>query len=142
MATYVDEGVGWKVYLAGAEDRTLVERDLADALVKLVNVARAPHPAWLDDAVDRIAGYDTPLGRRFRCPCCGFLTLQKAPPGTFALCKVCFWEDDALQFHQPDREGGANTVSLNQARENFRVHGVSEPRFRPNVRPPLPHEKP
>jgi hypothetical protein len=55
---------------------------------------------------------------------------------------VCFWEDDGQQFRDPDEEGGANKVSLNTARENFRRHGVSEPRFRKQVRPPLPEERP
>ena len=42
----------------------------------------------------------------------------------------------------PDYEGGANTISLNQARENFALHGVSELRFKANVRAPLPEELP
>ncbi len=37
---------------------------------------------------------------------------------------------------------GANTVSLNQARANFRELGVSEPRFKAHVRLPLPEEHP
>jgi Cysteine-rich CPCC len=76
------------------------------------------------------------------CPCCGYLTLDEAPPGTFDICKVCFWEDDNVQFHDPYYEGGANRVSLNQARANYREHGVSEPRFTANVRPPRPEEHP
>jgi hypothetical protein len=55
---------------------------------------------------------------------------------------VCFWEDDGVQFRNPDYEGGANTVSLNQARRSFLEHGVSETRFESHVRPPLPEEQP
>jgi hypothetical protein len=33
-------------------------------------------------------------------------------------------------------------VSLNQARANYREHGVSELRFTANVRPPRPEEHP
>jgi hypothetical protein len=40
--------------------------------------------------------------------------------GTYNICNVCFWEDDGVQFHDIDYEGGANKVSLNQARQNFR----------------------
>ena len=76
------------------------------------------------------------------CPCCGYLTLDEAPPGTFDICKVCFWEDDNVQFHDPYYEGGANRVSLNQARANYREHGVSELRFTANVRTPRPEEHP
>jgi Cysteine-rich CPCC len=82
------------------------------------------------------------MSRGFSCPCCGYLTLDEAPPGTYAICKVCFWEDDPVQFADPDSDGGANAVSLNQARESFRAHGVSERRFAANVRPPLPEERP
>ncbi len=65
-------------------------------------------------------------GRRFACPCCGSLTLLEPPPDTYDICRVCNWEDDGVQFRDPDYEGGANTVSLNQARENFQRYGVSE----------------
>jgi len=76
------------------------------------------------------------------CPCCGHLTLPEPPTGTYFICPVCFWEDDNVQFHDPDYEGGANRVSLNQARASYREHGVSELRFRANVRPPRPGELP
>jgi hypothetical protein len=83
------------------------------------------------------------MGRpRHPCPCCGYLTLAEEPGGTFDICKVCFWEDDNVQSHDPDAEGGANEVSLNQARRNFREHGVSDLRFKASVRPPLPEERP
>ena len=79
---------------------------------------------------------------RHPCPCCGYLTLSEPPPGTYEICPVCFWEDDAVQFRDPAYEGGANTVSLDQARASFREHGVSELRFQRSVRPPLPEEHP
>lgn len=91
---------------------------------------------------DRIEATRDARPLRFACPCCGFLTLSEPPPGTYAICKVCFWEDDGVQFADPDYEGGANTVSLNQARKTFALHGVSELRFEANVRAPLPEELP
>ena len=57
------------------------------------------------------------------------------------VCDVCFWEDDDVQLRYPDSEVGANAVSLNQARGNFLAHGVSELRFKANVRPPLAEEQ-
>jgi hypothetical protein len=83
---------------------------------------------------DRIAKYP--------CPCCGYLTLVEKPPGTYAICPVCFWEDDPIQFADHDYDGGANRISLRQARDNFAVHGVSEPRHLRNVRFPREDEKP
>lgn len=79
---------------------------------------------------------------RFACPCCGFLTLGQEPPGTYAICEVCFWEDDGVQFRDPDYRGGANKVSLSEARESFRVDAVSDSRFKSKVRPPRPEEQP
>jgi len=79
---------------------------------------------------------------KYACPCCGYLSLDEPPPGTYDICKVCFWEDDQLQYEDPDYRGGANDVSLNEARVNFRRIGVSEARFADQVRPPLPEEEP
>lgn len=64
--------------------------------------------------------------QKFPCPCCGFYTLEEMPPGTFILCSVCCWEDDPVQYVDPDYQGGANFPSLNEARENFRRHGTSD----------------
>ena len=79
---------------------------------------------------------------RFACPCCGFLTLAEQPPGTYALCPVCWWEDDGVQFANPDRRGGANAPSLNEARANFRRVGASDPDLLSEVRPATPDEVP
>ena len=78
----------------------------------------------------------------FACPCCEYLTFEEEPPGTFAVCPVCFWEDDDVQFRDPAYVGGANSVSLEQARNNFREFGASEDKFRSRVRAPLPTERP
>jgi rubredoxin len=77
---------------------------------------------------------------RYACPCCGFLTLPEKPPGTFAVCPVCFWEDDDAQFRDPTYAGGANQVSLVEARKNFRDYGAVKHEFREQVRAPLPEE--
>lgn len=47
-----------------------------------------------------------------------------------------FWEDDSVQFKEPDYEGGANEVSLRQAQENFIVFGACEKRCIELVRKP------
>jgi hypothetical protein len=78
----------------------------------------------------------------FACPCCGYLTLPEKPPGTYGICKVCFWEDDPVQFADHAYEGGANVLSLAEARENYRTLKVSDPRFAADVREPLPAEIP
>lgn len=70
------------------------------------------------------------------------LTLEEEPPGTFDICRVCVWEDDNVQFRDPDYEGGANRVSLRQARENYRLHEVSDPLFRSLKARPRPEASP
>ena len=80
--------------------------------------------------------------KNFPCPCCGFLTLAVEPPGSFAHCEICWWEDDSVQFADRDYEGGANAPSLNQARAWFRKIGVSDPQFKGNGREPRPEEIP
>jgi hypothetical protein len=71
---------------------------------------------------------------RYPCPCCGNLTLDEKPPGTWLICEVCWWEDDPVQFADPDLRGGANRVSLNEARSYFKTIGVSSPERRDRLR--------
>lgn len=78
---------------------------------------------------------------RYPCPCCGYLTLRE-PPGSYDIRGVCYWEDDGVQREDPAYRGGANRVSLNEARENFARFGVSEERFKRYVRPPSLDELP
>jgi hypothetical protein len=53
-----------------------------------------------------------------QCPCCGSNTISKA--GEFEICAKCGWEDDDVQRDDPDFVGGANDMSLNQARDAWR----------------------
>ncbi len=56
---------------------------------------------------------------RYACLCCGYKTLSEPPPGTYDICEICFWEDDGVQFANPDWEVGANHESLRQAQQKF-----------------------
>ena len=47
------------------------------------------------------------------------MTLSEAPPGTYEICAICGWEDDPVQFDDPDYRGGANGPSLNEWRNKF-----------------------
>ncbi|MGD0799953.1 MAG: CPCC family cysteine-rich protein [Terracidiphilus sp.] len=70
----------------------------------------------------------------FRCPCCGFKTLET--PAALALCPVCWWEDDG----QEDGDSGEvrltvnGALSLKEARAHFARCGAAHPRFLPYVR--------
>lgn len=71
---------------------------------------------------------------KFACLCCGFLTLDRQPPGSWSVCPVCFWEDDYAQGLDTGLAGGANELSLDDARRNFAATGSSSPRFSALVR--------
>ncbi len=59
----------------------------------------------------------------YTCPCCGHETFE-SPPGSFDICPICFWEDDALQLRDPFSAGGANHVSLAQAQVGYVQFGA------------------
>lgn len=53
----------------------------------------------------------------YKCPCCGQKTLDSEH--MFDICSVCGWEDDNVQFRNPDFFGGANFFSLNEYKRVF-----------------------
>lgn len=48
------------------------------------------------------------------CPCCG--KYEFSEEGSYEICPVCNWEDDPVQEEDPNFGGGANTMSLSEAR--------------------------
>ena len=56
---------------------------------------------------------------KYKCPCCKNRTLLEKPPGTYQICSICKWEDDEIQYYNPDYKGGANKESLNEARQIY-----------------------
>lgn len=54
----------------------------------------------------------------FECPCCNEKTLTD--PGHYDICSNCGWEDDPIQRGDPDYTGGANEMSLNEARAAYK----------------------
>ena len=79
---------------------------------------------------------------KYKCPCCRFYTLEREAGNTFQLCFVCYWEDDGIQLLDEDYEGGANAISLRQARFNFQAYGAIDCKFITVVRRPLFYEQP
>lgn len=78
---------------------------------------------------------------KYKCPCCGFYTFKERPNGNYDICEVCFWEDDPIQLENETYEGGANHVSLVQARKNFILFEACEGEMKKYVRNPLDDEK-
>lgn len=83
---------------------------------------------------------------KYKCKCCGYYTLYEEPldpekfPGTFEICPVCFWEDDSLQFLNPQKNYGPNGVSLNEAKENYKKYGAIREEVIQYVRKPRKDE--
>ncbi|MEU4097400.1 CPCC family cysteine-rich protein [Streptomyces sp. NPDC026673] len=82
------------------------------------------------------------MDTRRPCPCCGHLVfdVEDGWPGSYAICPVCFWEDDRVRLRWPFMPGGANTVSLVEAQGNFRAYGACDQRGRRFARPPADDE--
>ncbi len=77
---------------------------------------------------------------RYPCPCCGYLTFDEKPNGTYLICPVCYWEDDITQINDPDYAFGANGISLNKAKNNYLKHGAIKVELVKDVRDPFPNE--
>lgn len=81
------------------------------------------------------------FGEKYTCPCCGYKTLKTRIIEADGICGICYWKNDTFQLENPDSEKGANEVSLNQARINFKNFGASDLRYRYFVRKPGRYDK-
>jgi hypothetical protein len=52
-----------------------------------------------------------------KCPVCGEYEFRLK--SDYDVCDVCGWENDGLQMAKPDYDGGANALSLNEARAEW-----------------------
>jgi hypothetical protein len=77
---------------------------------------------------------------KYSCLCCRHYTLPEKAGGTYLICPVCFWEDDPLQFHKRELNGGANPVSLKEAQKNYEEFGACERVMLIHVLRPLKNE--
>lgn len=58
------------------------------------------------------------MAELYKCPICG----ETIEDDSFedSMCDNCFWENDPVQLRNPDYTGGANKMSLNQARKAWK----------------------
>lgn len=49
--------------------------------------------------------------KTIKCPVCGKEDVEE-----FDICSTCNWENDLIQLDEPDYKGGANKMSLNEAK--------------------------
>lgn len=102
---------GW--YLAG---RCLYElswsgRDVDEVLAVF---SRCSEEEWEETVLGLSEGY----AGYYRCPCCLNLNPME-DDGKYEICGFCGWENDPAQKRDPDLAGGANAMSLNEARESY-----------------------
>ena len=104
-------------------------------------LTRNQRAAWYRDPANADHARRGATGGPHPCPCCGCRTLDER--GMYDICPVCFWEDSGQDDHNADQRGGPNgSLSLTEARENFRRIGACEEAMLPHVRPPAPAERP
>ena len=50
------------------------------------------------------------MSDKIKCPICGSGNFEE---NDFDICDECFWENDGVQYHNPNFSGGANNLSQN-----------------------------
>ena len=99
---------------------------------------------WFAWYIDRIEHHsvirEAHEGETYASPCCGHYTLDGR--AGYDICPVCFWEDDGQDEDDADTvRGGPNgSLSLTQARLNYREFGACETRSLEHIRPPRQDE--
>lgn len=58
------------------------------------------------------------MAEKHKCPVCGKYFFEGY--NDMDICDVCDWCNDAVQEKDPDYKGGANRMSLNEAREAYK----------------------
>lgn len=77
---------------------------------------------------------------KYKCPCCNRNTMDNSDPLFHDICPVCYWKNDPIQNEDENYCGGANKVSLAQARINYLEFGASSEEFVSKVRNPFENE--
>ena len=60
-----------------------------------------------------------------RCPVCS--KYEFAMSNNFDVCAVCEWENDGVQLQDPDYDGGANDLSLNDYKAEWQKRNSQSP---------------
>lgn len=120
---------------AGYPENMSVWMEISEMQDRLQYDAVKP-PFTEQDVLEKIQQAALLAMRKYTCPCCGYKTLDEEPPGTYEICAICYWEDDPVQFEDPDYEGGANRPLLKTAQKNVQVFGACEKQFQEHVRKP------
>ena len=82
--------------------------------------------------------------KRIKCPCCGYSTIDGEEEVILDYCEVCGCRYDLPAHEVPNERIGYNKISLNDARENYKLFKASKKEFlgTDRIRDPLPEELP
>lgn len=78
---------------------------------------------------------------KFKCACCGYKTMELDEAEYHEICPVCFWENDPIQNKNENYIGGANQISLIEAKANYALFGAITEGMIKYVRPPFDNGK-
>ena len=101
--------------------------------------------------IARISNFDINEEKKFmikvyniQCPCCGYFTILYDDEIIVDICEVCGWQYDITGQEYSNIAIGPNHVSLNEAKENYKIYRVSDKNFldRNWLREPLFKELP
>ena len=67
--------------------------------------------------------------KRIQCPCCGYFTIDGEDEVIVDYCEVCSWRYDLPAHEYPDKVTGYNRISLNNARNNYKLFKASKEEF-------------
>jgi hypothetical protein len=76
---------------------------------------------------------------KIACLVCGYFTLSRR--GGYEICPICFWEDEG-EIGDPAKPtyGPNDSLSLTQARRNYKKLGAVDAQLVSKVRPPTAEE--
>lgn len=84
------------------------------------------------------------IKKKVKCPCCGCYTIPQGTKENYPtdgyICEVCFWEIDEF-ISSDDEWNDVNGLTLNEARENYKVFGSVNRKYLGKVRKPTDEEK-
>ena len=69
------------------------------------------------------------MNKKLQCPCCGYYTIDSEDEIVVEICEVCLWQYDAVAHKYPNRVIGANKISLCEAKNNYKLFGVSNKEY-------------
>ncbi len=66
------------------------------------------------------------MNNKIKCPCCGYYSIDSEDEVITDICEICLWQYDWVSHKYPNKIIGPNKISLNQAKSNYKLYGVSK----------------